>query len=105
MELFVRKSPLVVELSDKRYTLRVDADPKHCLKEAPHWHLYRDRLPIARITNYGVWTSFPIDLDSEIRREVEKLTQEYICEIASACGQSTINDPFMVHCIAMASHA
>lgn len=105
MESFARKSPLVVELSDKGYTLRVDADPKHCLKEAPHWHLYHDCLPIARITNYGVWTSFPIGIDSEIRREAEKLTQEYICEIAFACGQSTINEPSMVRCTTMASHA
>lgn len=86
------ESPLVVYLSDKRYSLRVDLSSSHRQKQAPHWHLYRDNLPIARITNYGVWTSFPIGLSLDIRSEVEKITSAHLREIALACGQTTIND-------------
>lgn len=85
-----RQSPLQVALGFPGYVLKVDTDMKHCLKEAPHWHLYFNGKAIARITNYGCWTSWPL-VSQEIRLKAEALTRKYIVEIAHACGQSTIN--------------
>ena len=82
--------PLEVRLSDPNYVLRVDASIKHCLKEAPHWHLWYRGKPIARITTYGVWTSWP-PVSQEIRLEAEDLTWRYFLLITSACGQSPEN--------------
>ena len=88
-KFYSRKSPLVVGLGFPDYTLAVDADAEHCLKEAPHWHLCYKGRPIARITNYCCWTSWP-PVSQEIRLRAEELTKKYIVEIANACGQSTI---------------
>lgn len=88
---FTKKSPLEVRLSNPDYVLRVDADANNRSKQSAHWYLWYKGKPIARITTYGVWTSWP-PVSRKIRLEAEALTWRYFLLITSACGQSPEND-------------
>ena len=92
---FVDRSPFFVVLTDPNYVLAMDSDMKHFEKESAHWHLcYHDR-PIARITAYGCWTSFP-KVPREIRMEAEEITVNQMFKLIRACGKTPVSEPSII---------
>ena len=86
---FTERSPMWVKLSDENYCLAVEENPPY--KESPHWHLCFHGEPIARITAYGVWTSWP-KISEKLRLEAEELTREHMFDIIHACGQRAVSE-------------
>ncbi len=92
---FVEKSQFIATLSNPRFVLAIDNDDKHLDKESPHWHLCHNGVPIARITAYGCWTSWP-PVSPEIKKEAEKLTAKYMISLIRACHKSPITEPQLI---------
>jgi hypothetical protein len=92
---FVGRSPFVYKLSNPDYVLAIDSDKSHFEKENAHWHLCYKEKPIARITAYGCWTSFP-KVPTDIRLEAEAITSEKMIAIIRACGKTPISEPALV---------
>jgi hypothetical protein len=92
---FVDRSPFFVVLSDPDYALAVDSDPKHFEKENAHWHLCHHGKPIARISAYGCWMSWP-KVPTAIRLEAEEITSRMMIKIIRVCGKNPISDSLLL---------
>lgn len=92
---FVERSQFAATMSDPRFVLAMDNDAKHLDKESPHWHLCRNGVPIARITAYGCWTSWP-PIPRNIKQEAEYLTEKHMISLIRACGKKPISEPALL---------
>jgi len=92
---FVERSPFTVTLSNPDYVLAIDDNKEHFNKENAHWHLCFKGNPVARISAYGCWMSWP-QVPNNIRLEAEAVTYERMIDIILACGKRPVSEPVLL---------